>query len=177
VAGSTPGRKTAQSAAAACAAAPWAWFKGGSEQPALPGAPELSTMRTMIETKSLFLALGIAISLLFSATAAEHPMKKTKLRHVVAFKFKDTASAQDIDKVVQAFAALKKQIPAIVDFEWGLNNSPEKHNKGCTHVFTLTFKSEKDRNAYLVDPAHKEFGKLVGPVLADVFVVDYWAQD
>jgi hypothetical protein len=26
-------------------------------------------------------------------------------------------------------------------------------------------------------PAHKEFGKLVGPVLDDVFVLDFWAKD
>ncbi len=40
----------------------------------------------------------------------------------------------------------------------------------------LSFKSDKDRDAYLVHPAHKEFGKLLGPVMADVFVVDFWAE-
>jgi hypothetical protein len=39
----------------------------------------------------------------------------------------------------------------------------------------LTFASEKDRDDYIVDPAHKEFGKLVGPVIADVFVIDFWS--
>ena len=72
---------------------------------------------------------------------------------------------------------MKKKIPEIVEFEWGTNNSPEGKNKGCTHGFILTFKSEKDRDAYLPHPAHKEFGKLVGPLLDDVFVIDFWSKD
>jgi hypothetical protein len=58
-----------------------------------------------------------------------------------------------------------------------MNNSPEKHNKGTTHGFILTFNNEKDRDAYLVHPDHKKFGELVGPLLADVFVIDFWAQE
>ena len=59
----------------------------------------------------------------------------------------------------------------------GINNSPENKNKGCTHGFILTFHTEKDRDAYLVHPQHKEFGKLVGPLLDDVFVLDFWAKE
>jgi len=61
--------------------------------------------------------------------------------------------------------------------EWGTNNSPENLNKGFTHGFVLTFKTEKDRDAYLVHPDHKAFGKLVGGVLADVFVLDFLAKE
>ena len=108
--------------------------------------------------------------------AAEQTKGKV-LRHVVSFKFKESATPEQIKEVVQAFADLKKKIPAISEFEWGTNNSPEKHDKGFTHCFILTFKSEKDRDTYLEHPEHKEFGKLVGPLLADVFVIDFWAQD
>jgi len=59
----------------------------------------------------------------------------------------------------------------------GTNVSKETRNKGCTHGFILTFKSETDRDTYIDHPAHKEFGKLVGPVLDDVFVIDFWAKD
>jgi hypothetical protein len=58
----------------------------------------------------------------------------------------------------------------------GINVSPEGLDKGFTHCFILTFKSEKDRDAYLVHPDHKAFGGLVGPVLDDVFVIDFWAR-
>jgi Stress responsive A/B Barrel Domain len=40
----------------------------------------------------------------------------------------------------------------------------------------LTFKSEQDRDAYVVHPEHKAFGKLVGPLLDDVFVIDFWPK-
>jgi hypothetical protein len=100
-----------------------------------------------------------------------------KLRHVVAFKFKDTATKEQIKKVEDAFRDLQKKIREIKGFEWGMNNSPEKHNKGATHGFILTFNSEKDRDTYLNHQAHQEFGKLAGPLLDDVFVIDFWAQN
>lgn len=103
--------------------------------------------------------------------------KAGKLQHVVAFKFKDTASKDDVKKVEEAFRALKTKIPQVQKLAWGLNNSPEGLNKGCTHGCILTFNSEEDRNAYLVHPDHKEFGTLVKPLIADVFVLDFWAKD
>jgi len=100
-----------------------------------------------------------------------------KLQHVVCFKFKSTATTEDIKKVEEAFQALKSKIPLIVSLEWGTNVSKEKKDKGFTHCFILTFKSEQDRDAYVVHPDHKAFGKIVGPVLDDVFVIDFWAKD
>lgn len=112
-----------------------------------------------------------------SLAADNQPTKSGKLMHVVAFQFKPSAKAGEIDAVVQAFLALKSKIPQIQTFEWGTNVSPEKHDKGFTHCFTLGFGSEKDRDAYLVHPDHKAFGKSLGPILGDVFVVDYWARN
>lgn len=111
------------------------------------------------------------------AAKAEKPDKKSKLRHVVAFKFKEGLAAEKIREVEAAFRDLKKQIPQIKSLEWGTNVSPEKHAKGCTHCWTLTFASDKDRDDYLVHPDHQAFGKLVGGALADVFVVDYWTKN
>jgi hypothetical protein len=133
--------------------------------------------------KMLITLLGIACAIALTsmtsaaADANANAAKKGKLRHVVAFKFKETATADDIKKVETAFRDLKKSIKEIVSYEWGTNNSPEKHNKGCTHGFILTFNNEKDRDAYLVHPEHEKFGKLVGPLLADVFVIDFFAQE
>jgi hypothetical protein len=110
-------------------------------------------------------------ALITSASAAE------KLQHVVSFKFKTTATAQDIKKVEQAFQGLKTKITQIVALEWGTNVSKEKKDKGFTHCFILTFKSEQDLDAYIVHPDHKAFGKLVGPLLDDVFVIDFWPKD
>lgn len=98
------------------------------------------------------------------------------LRHVVLFKFKDGTSETDIAKVQDAFSALPTKIPEIAGYEWGLNNSPEGLEKGFTHCFFLTFKSEEDRATYLPHPDHKAFGEVLGPHLDDVLVIDYWTK-
>ena len=127
--------------------------------------------------KTLLLVSALASSLATSLMAAEPPAGATKLLHVVSFKFKPEAKPEQIDAVVAAFRDLQKKIPVIKEFSWGTNVSPEKHDKGFTHCFILAFTSAKDRDAYLVHPDHKAFGKQLGPILADVFVVDYWAQN
>ena len=127
--------------------------------------------------KIISLVLAVLVIAALSAFAADLPAKSKKLLHVVSFKFKPEATKGQIDDVVAAFRDLKKKIPGIQDFSWGTNVSPEKHDKGFTHGFILSFKSEKDRDAYLVHPDHKAFGKGLGPILADVFVIDYWVQE
>ena len=118
----------------------------------------------------------VLILLLAFGLAANSGAADGKLYHVVSFKFKEGASKDQIKQVEDAFRDLKKKIKEIQSYEWGTNVSPEKHDKGFTHAFILTFKSDKDRDAYLVHPDHKAFGKIVGPVLADVFVVDFWSK-
>ena len=122
-------------------------------------------------------ALCTALFLCMTVIGSSPKKGKGKLRHVVGFKFKETVSSQEIQRVEDAFAGLKSKIPQIQAFEGGNNNRPEGLNKGCTHGFILTFNTEKDRDAYLVHPDHVEFGKLVKPVLADVFVIDFWNRD
>ena len=107
---------------------------------------------------------------------AKGKTKAGALRHVVCFKFKDSTTPAQIKEIEEAFQALKTKISEIVSLEWGTNNSPENLNQGCTHCFILTFKNEKDRDAYIVHPDHKAFGGLVGPQLDKVFVVDFFAN-
>ena len=102
--------------------------------------------------------------------------KDSVLRHVVMFKFKEGTSKDDIRKVQEAFSALPSKILQIASYEWGTNNSPEGLDKGFTHIFFLTFKSEEDRAAYLPHPDHKAFGDVLGPYLDDVLVLDYWSS-
>lgn len=101
-------------------------------------------------------------------------LKTKQLRHVVMFKFKEDADPAGIKKVEDAFAALPSKISAISDFEWGINNSPENLNKGFTHCFFISFDSDEAREKYLPHPDHKAFVDLLGPVLDDVMVMDYW---
>jgi hypothetical protein len=101
---------------------------------------------------------------------------KKALYHVVSLKFKPAATTEQIGLVEQSFAGLKEKVPGIASLTWGTNVSPEKHAKGFTHCFVLTFASEKDRDAYLVHEDHKAFGAVLGPVMADVFVIDFWGK-
>ena len=112
-----------------------------------------------------------------SANAATAQTSADKiLRHVVLLKFKDNASAENIKAVEDAFHLLPSKIDLIKGFEWGVNNSPEKLNEGLTHCFFVNFTSEKDRDDYLVHPAHKAFVEVLKPILDKVVVVDYWAK-
>ena len=108
--------------------------------------------------------------------STESLIVKKQLRHVVLLKFKENTSAKDIIKVEEAFAALPSEISEIKGFEWGINNSPESLNKGFTHSFLLTFGSAEGRAIYLPHPSHKAFGEVLGPVLDDVLVIDYWTE-
>jgi hypothetical protein len=99
-------------------------------------------------------------------------------RHVVVFKYKPGTRPEQIREVTQAFGALREQIPGIVSFEHGVNNSPEALNMGFTHAYVMTFVSPEARDAYLPHPAHRAFGDLLGRlgILESAFVVDYTPQ-
>jgi hypothetical protein len=129
------------------------------------------------------LALAGSVALLLSmlghrvAAADQADRKDGKmLFHVVSLKFKPDASKDQIKAVEDAFAALREKVPGVAVMTWGTNVSPEKHDKGFTHCFILGFGNEKDRNAYLVHPEHKAFGKVLGPVMGDVMVLDFWGD-
>ena len=100
-----------------------------------------------------------------------------KLRHAVFFKFKDTASAGDVKRVEDAFAALPSKIDTIKAFEWGENNSPENHSHEFTHCFLVTFDSDDGRAEYLPHADHRAFVDVLKPVLDKVRVMDFWAQN
>src|SRR3954463_13856805 len=128
-------------------------------------------MKTFIGVLALVMAAGMTG---FAADAGGG--KKGKLHHVVAIKFKEATSKDQIKTVETAFRDLKKKVKEVNSLKWGTNVSPEKHDKGFTHCFVLTFNSEKDRDAYLVHEDHKAFGQVLGPVMADVMVLDFWAK-
>ena len=126
--------------------------------------------------KILITLCTICLAVCLTSVGAERSQGK-KLQHVVSFKFKDSATKEQIKEVEDAFRGLKGKIKEIKALEWGTNVSPEKHDKGFTHCWILSFSSDKDRDTYLHHPDHKAFGKLVGPVIADVFVIDFWAHE
>lgn len=130
-------------------------------------------MKVILTTALFCFILGATLV----GNAQNQASKPQLLRHVVLFKFKDTATAADIKKVEDAFRALPAKLPIIKSFEWGKNNSPENLNQGLTHCFLVTFASEKDREAYLPHPDHQAFVEVLKPHLDKVTVIDYWASN
>lgn len=119
-----------------------------------------------------FLSLLLALAMIAtSALAADG-----SIRHVVHFKFKADAKPEQIKQITDEFAALKSKISEVESIEWGTNVSPEGLDKGFTHCWIVSFKSAKDRDAYLVHPAHKAFVAILKPVLDDALVVDFEPQ-
>ncbi|GAB4037086.1 Dabb family protein [Spirosoma jeollabukense] len=112
----------------------------------------------------------------FNSEPPTKKMKATTVQHIVLFKFKPETTPAKLKEILDAFQALPSKIKEIKDLKWGTNNSPENHAHGLTHGFVLTFDSEKDRDAYLPHPAHKEFGTIVGPWIADLTVLDFTDQ-
>jgi len=125
--------------------------------------------------KSAF-AFLLLFSMFFSGVNAQTAKPGIVLRHIVMFKFSESATPANIQKIEEAFAKLPEKIDGIQSFEWGINSSPEGMNQGLTHCFLLTFTSDKDRDAYLVHPAHQEFGKSLGTDVEKVTVFDFWVK-
>jgi hypothetical protein len=136
---------------------------------------------TLLLCVTLLLSVASFTALPGTLPAPRPPKKQTAtrvavkpmLQHIVLFKFKPETTPEKVAEIIAAFEALPSKIKEIKGFQWGTNNSPEKLDKGLTHAFILTFDSEKDRDTYLPHPAHKAFGGVVGPWLADVTVVDF----
>ncbi len=97
----------------------------------------------------------------------------SELKHCVFLRFRQDATRDQIRHVEEEFAALPSKIPSIKAFEWGVNNSPEKHDDGFTHCFMVTFESEDGRAAYLPHPAHAAFVEVLKPVMEAVRVIDF----
>lgn len=132
-----------------------------------------------MNTKFKLLLLIFTLTFFFAMVTGCSDKKRQDdlLRHVVILKFKDSSSADQIKEVEDAFRELPSKIEEIVDFEWGINNSPEGQDQGFTHLFFVTFESEEDRDAYLPHPDHGAFVKVLEPHLDKALVIDYWTKD
>lgn len=113
--------------------------------------------------------------MLISPLSAADPPAKV-LRHIVMYKFKDSATPEQVQQVVDAFAGLPKKIDAVIGFEHGMNVSKEGKSEGFTHVFVVTFKDEAGREAYLKHPAHDAYVQVVKDKREKVVVFDYWVD-
>ena len=76
-----------------------------------------------------------------------------------------------------ALAKLPSQCETIKAFEWGKNNSPEKHDEGFTHCFMFTFDDEDGLKAYGAAPAHRAVADQLRGVTEKARVFDFWTKE
>jgi hypothetical protein len=88
-------------------------------------------------------------------------------------KFKAGTSEEDTARVTGRFISLKEKIPEILSIESGVHEGDPAKCKGFTHYFRLTFAGEKEKDAYVSNPHHKEFGAYFSQFKEDSLVFDY----
>ncbi|MDX2024389.1 MAG: Dabb family protein [Deltaproteobacteria bacterium] len=79
------------------------------------------------------------------------------IKHVVVFRFSRTSSIEAVMDVMNGFGQLRAQIPEILDYRWGYNNSHEGLNQEFNVGFEMLLANEAARQRYLEHPAHVEF--------------------
>ena len=107
----------------------------------------------------------------------EKSPKEREVKHALFLKFKESATADQIKEVEEALAKLPSQCDTIEAFEWGKNNSPEKHDEGFTDCFMFTFDDTKGLKAYVASPEHKEVVEKIIAVAEKGRVLDFWTKD
>ena len=133
-------------------------------------------------TASLVVAAYIPITACGQESAAAKTAKgepavgEKVLRHAVYLAFKETATKAEVQAVIDQFASLENEIPAIIDFEMGINNSPENLDDGFTHCFLVTFADVNGLQSYLAHPGHVGLVNKATPFAANMFVMDYFGK-
>jgi hypothetical protein len=88
------------------------------------------------------------------------------IRHIVLFRFRKGITDGEIENIFQKLGNLRGVIPTIQSFSWGKYENTDGYQYG----FTMKFKDEKDRDAYLTNPYHECVAKeIVFPFLEDGF--------
>ena len=107
----------------------------------------------------------------------ETARKDRELKHGLFLKFKDGVDPEDVKDVEESLAKLPSQVDSVKAFEWGKNNSPEKHDEDFTHCFMFTFDSPEGLKKYIDSPEHRA---VVGKIMATAEkgrVLDFWTKE
>ena len=132
-------------------------------------------MRRTLAWIAVTIVLGGSLMNALAVRSNEAKASSKVLRHLVLYKFRDDATPQQVQEVVDAFSALPKQIEGIVAFEAGTNVSTEGKSDGLTHCFQVSFRDQAALDSYLKHPAHDKYVQVVRPRREKVVVFDYWA--
>jgi hypothetical protein len=107
----------------------------------------------------------------------EKAPKERELKHALFLKFKESASADEVKEVEEALAKLPSQCDSVKGFEWGKNNSPEKHDEGFTHCYMFTFDDVDGLKKYASSPEHKAAVEKIMAAAEKGRVLDFWTNE
>ena len=98
------------------------------------------------------------------------------IRHIVLVRFRPDLPSKERLGIFVQLAALDGVVPGMLSFHAGENSSSESLERGYHHGFSIDFKDEKARNAYLAHPDHKAAGARLVSACAngidDILVFD-----
>jgi hypothetical protein len=94
------------------------------------------------------------------------------VEHIVLFKIKPDATAEQQETVLRELRALRDSVPGIVDLTVGHNFSSRSQGFGIGLV--VRFEDRAALEGYLPHPAHRAaVDQHIRPIMEDVIVVDY----
>ncbi|KAF9288459.1 hypothetical protein BGZ68_000250 [Mortierella alpina] len=97
--------------------------------------------------------------------------------HLILLKFKPSVSETQAHDILKAVAALKDQLPGVVEsVHLGVNFSAR--SKGFTHGFTMLFKDRAALETYDKSAEHvKVVQETIRPNIDDILAFDYDVED
>jgi len=94
------------------------------------------------------------------------------IEHIVLFKWKASATPEEISSVMEGLKGLQDKIPDIVSLSCGENFSDRA--QGFQHGLVVRFRDREALDAYQPHPAHTEVVQNhIQPILAGILSMDY----
>jgi len=94
------------------------------------------------------------------------------IAHIVLFKFKPTATAEQIDKAVKGAPKLLSPIEGVLEIISGENFT--QRSKGYTHALFVRFIDKSALEKYATHPIHQHYVKeFIDPIREDTLAFDF----
>jgi hypothetical protein len=103
-------------------------------------------------------------------------MSKKQLKHIVLFRFNDSANEAYLEQIHTQLMALQDTVDELQAIEGGTDVSTENLNDGFSHCYIMTFASIADKDSYLQHASFQAFGDLLKQNLEKIMVMDYWTE-
>lgn len=115
--------------------------------------------RINMNAKSKGYTLIIVLLCAFALTiyGAYSPARKAQKQQIVCIKFKKGVESQAVEQHMNGFAALKHEIPQVVNYTSGKTILPNQAVSEYDVVHYLTFQSEADIKTFENSAAYKQF--------------------